>query len=181
MRCSSCGKGALRHGKFEEGLPCYLCSACGGGLMSLSPYVDWMIARRKEPAEPTAEPFDEDVADTRRAIACPKCSRIMVKHRVSADSAHGLDYCFSCEEVWLDRGEWAWLKARGLHLHITSVTTEAWQRRLRDQRQQEAYRERFRGILGEEVFAETERIRCWLAAQPRRDDILHYLEQDQNG
>lgn len=178
MKCSACRKGYLRPARIDEGLPGYTCTGCRGMLLSLSPYVDWMAPRRKQPRAEPQESFDQVVADTRHALSCPKCSRIMVKYKVLADAAHGLDYCFGCEEVWLDPGEWDWLKAHGVHLEITSVTTEAWQRRLRQQQQREAQSQRFRQMLGDEIHAEANRIREWLAQQPARAEILHYLGQE---
>lgn len=41
--------------------------------------------------------------------------------------------CFHCEEVWLDAGEWQYLKAQGLHTRITLISTDPYQRRLREQ------------------------------------------------
>src|SRR5262245_61148104 len=103
MQCPACEKGALHPNRFEHGLPCYLCSDCRGALLSLSPYVDWMVSQPKGPAAVSAPTFEIEHVDSKEALSCPKCSRIMIKYKVLADAQHGLDFCFSCEEVWLDR------------------------------------------------------------------------------
>ena len=178
MRCSSCGEGDLVAGRFEHGLPCYLCSNCGGALLSLSPYVDWMTRQAREEATAQDGPFEYDGSDTKHAMCCPKCSRIMIKYRVQEGGSHGLDYCFGCEEVWLDRGEWDYLKAHGLHLSITAVTTDAWQRKLREQASARQREERFRAAIGPDAFEEVRRIHAWLQWHPARGEILRYLGQE---
>lgn len=178
MRCSSCREGELKASRFEHGLPCYQCSDCGGTLLSLSPYVDWMAAQDRTAAASQPECFEHDGSDTRHAMCCPKCGRLMVKYKVQADGRHGLDYCFGCEEVWLDRGEWTYLKSEGLHLHITEVTTESWQRRLREQASARHREERFRNAIGPGTFEEVQRLHAWLQQQPARGEILRYLAQE---
>ena len=106
----------------------------------------------------------------------------MVKYKVKPDGAHGLDYCFSCEHVWLDRGEWEYLKAEGLETHITSISTDAWQRKLREQLGARIRIGKFQQSIGAEAFQEVERFRKWLDDQPGRESILRYLSvHEQSG
>lgn len=178
MKCASCDNSELALASLEPDLPCLTCERCSGSLLSLSTYVDWAV--RQPPRTPrTGAAPEPAAADSKQALRCPNCTRIMVKYKVTADHAHGLDYCFGCEEVWLDGGEWAWLKARGLDTQVTAISTEAWQRRLREEASARIRDEKFRHALGDSVFAEAERIRKWLHEQPQHAEILRYLNLDE--
>lgn len=112
MQCPSCHAGTLKPGTLEPNLPCSQCDACGGALLALVTYLHW--SANVSPS-PNTEPFAMDASDTKQALLCPKCSRLMVKYRITQAEDHRLDYCFGCEEVWLDAGEWEVLKSLGLH------------------------------------------------------------------
>lgn len=178
MKCASCDNAELSLASLEPELPCLSCARCGGSLVSLSSYVDWATRQPPRTPPPAGAP-EPDAADSKRAVQCPNCARVMIKYMVSADKAHGLDFCFGCEEVWLDGGEWAWLKAKGLDTQVTAVSTEAWQRRLREEASARIRDGKFRQVIGEPAFAEAERIRRWLQEQPQRGEILRYLNQDE--
>lgn len=175
MNCPSCHTGALVPGQLEQGLPCSTCQSCSGSLLALSAYLDWLHAGEHHVSSATS--FES--ADSKLALLCPRCSRIMVKFKVLADAEHNLDFCFSCEEVWLDRGEWDYLKSQNLHTHITGISTESWQRRIREHLAHAIRTGKHRHELGEAVFAEARRFKQWLAAQPHRDEILRYLNAEE--
>jgi Zn-finger nucleic acid-binding protein len=178
MKCASCGSGELSPATLEPGLPCYSCERCGGSLLSLSPYVDW--ATRQPPrTPPPAGSFEPHASDSKQALRCPKCLRIMLKYKVTPDHSHGLDYCFGCEEVWLDGGEWGWLKAKGLDTQVTAISTDPWQRRLREEASAKIRDNKLHQALGDSAFAEAERIRRWLREQPQRAEILRYLNLEE--
>ena len=176
MQCPSCNTGTLLPTRIAPGGPaCYQCNQCQGALLSIAPYLDWAKSAGAHPTP--AAPLDMDSTDTKHALACPKCSRIMLRYNALADKAHGLDYCFHCEEVWLDAGEWQYLVHQGLHTRITAISTDPYQRRLREQAQRDAARERFRASVGDASFATVEQFRTWLADQPNKAQILRFLVQ----
>ena len=185
MLCSACNKGTLLPVKIDNGGPaCYQCNECGGTLLSISPYMEWVRAQRAsagEVAQAEAGLFDGDATDSKRALPCPKCNRLMLRFNVLADKAHGLDFCFHCDEVWLDRGEWQYLKAQGLHTRITAVPTDPYQRKLREQAMRDSALQRFRTAVGEEAFGEVQRFATWLKDQPARDAILRHLTGEMRG
>lgn len=176
MQCPSCKRGSLRPGRLEHDLPGYSCSSCSGFLLSLSPYVDWAV-KQKFQAQPQLAPFELVVRDNRAALRCPKCSRLMIKHRISAEATHGLDYCYGCDEAWLDGGEWAWLKSKGLQASITAISTDTWQHRVRQEYGEHLREERVKERVGE-AWPEVQRVKQWLDAQPQRADILNYLNRE---
>ena len=174
MQCPSCHTGTLLPTRIATGGPaCYQCNHCQGALLSIAPYLDW--AKNAGTSQPQADALDMDSTDTKHALGCPKCSRIMLRYNAMADKAHGLDYCFHCEEVWLDAGEWQYLVNHGLHTRITAISTDPYQRRLREQAQRDAARERFRRSIGDASFDTVEQFRAWLVEQPNKAQILRFL------
>jgi Zn-finger nucleic acid-binding protein len=178
MKCACCDNSELSLSSLEPDLACLGCGSCGGSLLALSSYLDWST-RQPPRVPPPAGGFEPSAADSKQALHCPKCSRLMLKYKVTADHAHGLDYCFGCEEVWLDGGEWLWLKAKGLDTQVTAISTDSWQRRLREEASAKIRDDKLRHALGEDVFAEAERVRKWLHQQPRRDEIRRYLNLEE--
>ena len=175
MLCCSCHTGTMLPTRIDQGPAGYLCNQCGGALLSIAPYLDWVrsqaastdfnVDSRPVQSETVAE-FEGAAHDTKRALGCPKCSRLMLRFNVLADKAHGLDFCFHCEEVWLDSGEWQYLKSLGLHTAITRISTDPYQRRLREQAAEESAQQRFRSLIGDESFGEAQRFAAWLKEQP---------------
>lgn len=182
MICCGCNTGTLMPVRLDQGAgPAgYQCNACSGALLSLAPYLDWAKTQASASATPISslEPFEGNAKDSKRALSCPKCSRLMLRFNVLADKAHGLDFCFHCEEVWLDPGEWQYLKSHALHTRITAVSTDPYQRRLREQAARDAAAQRFRGVVGDEGFDEVQRFADWLKQQPAREAILRYLSNE---
>ena len=81
----------------------------------------------------------------------------------------------SCDEAWLDSGEWMLLKQLELSRELSAVFTDAWQRRVKHEVTEDARRQRYAKMLGAETLQEADRIREWLGKQPRRADVLAYL------
>lgn len=174
MLCPSCRSATLGFAELEGGLACQSCNECAGALVELSIYGRWVAQHDPAHAQPSPSAAFE-AADSKRALCCPTCQRIMSKFKVAADAAHGLDFCFPCEKVWLDSGEWGYLGSLGLHTRIRSISTEPWQRRLREEASSKQRLALLKQAMGEDVFARVEDFRNWLAQQPRRDEILRYL------
>jgi len=172
--CPSCQSGTLIPSELDDGLACRSCDDCAGALVELSTYDRWIAQRNPASAQPSpTEAFE--AGDSKRVLCCPTCQRIMVKFKVAADAAHGLDFCFHCEKVWLDAGEWGYLGSLGLHTRIRSISTEPWQRRIREETSSRQRLALLKQAMGEDVFATVEEFRAWLAKQPKRGDILRYL------
>lgn len=175
MECPNCGTGDLKPGRLEHNLPCMTCTECNGALLPLVGYRHW---KENFPAEvERAEVIKalSDADDTTRALICPKCQRIMLKFKFAADIDHGLDVCTHCEEVWLDEGEWHYLRVRHIHGELPKVFTEPWQRRLREQRGRKVMEGEWRKKLGGNDFEETVKIHAWLQSHPKRTAILDFL------
>lgn len=187
MICCACNKGTLMPTRINNGPEAYQCNACNGALLILATYMDWVRSQRgnqtvETETQSSAVPNDADadvgIAHSNRALSCPKCSRIMRRFNILFESAHVLDLCQHCEAVWLDAGEWQFLKAHGLHTSITTISSETYQRRLREQAVRNAASQRFRETVGEASFGEVQKFADWLKDQPMRDAILRHLNSE---
>lgn len=174
LPCPSCRTGTLHAGRLENNLAALQCDACTGSLLDLVAYRDWLKSQSLL-IDNTAENNEFEAGDSKRALGCPSCQRIMLKYKVKADATHNLDFCFSCEQVWLDAGEWDYLKTLGLHSKIRTISTDPWQRQIRDEASAQLRLAGFKQAIGAEAFPTVEEFRLWLSQHPKRAEILRYL------
>lgn len=113
--------------------------------------------------------------DSKRALVCPKCSRVMLKFKIGGARPNMIDVCGHCDEAWLDEGEWQLLEALSLQNKLTAIFTEPWQRRIRLEGAATTQRRRNQKILGDEDFAELERILAWIEQHPKKSDLIRIL------
>lgn len=174
MYCSNCKNIQLEPQELERGLIVAGCPNCQGKLISLINYRFWLD--RYADKTTASEIVDAaEVKESESVHACPKCSRLMLKYQVGPDSHHKLDLCPSCDEAWLDKGEWQLLKYLDLHGKLPKIFTDAWQRNIRKQRQEHSINERYQKLLGEDVFERARDFKEWLYEQSQVEDIKQYL------
>ena len=140
-------------------------------------YRDWA---ERQPAEEMSTELaaEAEAGETSHALSCPKCAKLMSKFQISGTRANRLDLCATCDEAWLDSGEWQLLKALELSQRMPAIFTEAWQRQVRQQASEQARRERFSRIAGEEAIVRADEIRAWLKDHPQRRELLFYIGHD---
>ena len=175
MHCPKCKTEYLKPAKLEEGLPVMGCSRCDGSLISLLYYRDW--AERVKPeslAELEEKEFVSD-SDTKTALCCPKCSRLMTKYVVSGSLDARIDLCGNCDEAWLDGGEWSLLKSLELAKKLPGIFTEQWQRKVRSEKAELNRVERLKKAVGESDTEKAVEVKAWLSGNPNRSTILHFL------
>ncbi len=172
MLCPSCQKAPLKPALLEEALPSRECPGCHGVLVDLLAYRAW-----KESADQQHAPDStvEEVSDNSKALVCPKCARVMLKFRISGAKANAIDVCTSCDDAWLDDGEWRLLGALALQDKLTTIFTDPWQRKVRQERAAEEKRTRLQELLGDEEFAKAERVAEWLAGHPQKEVLRRML------
>lgn len=158
----------------EEYLPAMACSNCAGSLVSLLYYRHW-AETQKPPEAAGATTTEVETEDTTGALRCPKCARIMTKYKVSGSVANRLDVCASCDEAWLDKGEWELLEALQLSHKMPAIFTDTWQRRIRNELSEETRRAILTRTIGAQNAAKVEEFRKWLADNRHKTDILVYL------
>lgn len=179
MQCPKCKDTNLKPTKIDEGLSAMGCNQCQGAFISLLYYRDWAERAGVASEAPSVELLKGlESEDSSSALTCPKCSRLMQKFRISGCSSNRLDLCMSCDEAWLDGGEWELLKALELSKEMPIVFTEEWQRQVRQQVSEEARRERFSRLLGKDDLQKADEFRQWVKDHPQRHDIIFYVNHE---
>lgn len=183
MQCPKCHSSKLHPTKLEKGLSAMGCGECEGALVALLYYRDWaertpQSELESSEDETTLRAFIGTAEESQSAMSCPKCSRVMLKYKISGESDNKLDLCASCDEAWLDKGEWHLLKLLELGTRMPLVFTEQWQTKLRKQATQDARDNRLLRYVGEDDLAMVRTFKDWLSAHKHREQILFYLNQD---
>lgn len=185
MQCPKCNATPLHATKLEQGLSAMGCAACSGAFVSLLYYRDW-VERTAPVAECSSKGTLEESAvtttdaadDTHNAMACPKCKKIMIKYKISGEATNRIDLCRSCDEAWLDGGEWELLKSLELNRKMPTVFTEEWQRKLRKQATEQSREQRLLKSVSEDELEEAKRVRAWLTSHPSKQEILFFINQE---
>lgn len=179
MKCPICKTAGLRATKLEAGLPAMGCPQCSGALISLLYYRDW-AERNPSPDHVPLENIQlEEVSDNHAGLACPKCSRIMSKFRITGDVSNRIDYCASCDEAWLDGGEWELIKSLEFGSSIPKVLTDQWQRHVRSEVSEKKWRDRLVAQAGEDVATKAQEFREWVMSHPSKLEILFYVAHEE--
>ena len=178
MHCPQCKGYSLEPRELEPGLIAGVCPKCSGALVALMNYRYWVDQKAKsladhDEAKPAASVAD--VADGEHARQCPKCSRLMSRFRIGLESDNRIDLCDSCDEAWLDKGEWQLLKSLDLADKLPRIFTDAWQRNIRLQRQQHFMQGKYEALLGKADFDRVDTFKQWLDQHPEREQIRLYL------
>ena len=174
MYCTACKNSQLEPQELEPGLVAASCPTCQGALVSLINYRFWLDRYASKNA--SNEIVNEsEISESESVHSCPKCNRLMLKYQIGTESTHKLDLCSACDEAWLDKGEWFLLKSLDLHGKLPKIFTDAWQRNIRKQRQENALNERYEKLLEADVFNKAHEFKEWLYQQPKIEDIKQYL------
>lgn len=179
MKCPKCKTTPLVPSKLEDGLPAMGCNQCNGALLSLLYYRDWLERTPPDEASHQEAGYAEEVNETTTANLCPKCGKLMRKFLVSQHNQNRIDWCHSCDEVWLDGGEWQQLKSIQSLENIANVLTESWQRRVKEAITQQSREKQLRRQLDnaeDTQWAITFKAR--LSNHPHRADILNFLNKE---
>ena len=179
MKCPRCKTTDLKPTMIEEYLPAAGCESCQGSLVSLVYYRHWAEIQ-KPPAETPAEEttISIETTDTTTVLTCPKCSRVMMKYKLTGTVSNRLDVCSLCDEAWLDRGEWQLLEALHLSHLMPAIFTDQWQRRIRREVVESTRRSVLAGLIGEPGAARVEEFSAGLQQTKHKFHILQYLYRD---
>jgi Zn-finger nucleic acid-binding protein len=174
MKCPRCNTPDLLPTMIEEALPAMGCDNCHGSLVSLLHFRYW-AETHKPTSQPSGTAAIPDATDTTTAIRCPKCERIMMKYKLTGNVSNRIDVCSSCDESWLDGGEWELLEALQLSTDIPAILTDSWQRRIRREITQDTRRGVMIRMIGEDGVRRVEEFKGWLDRTDHRSDIMTYL------
>ena len=179
MKCPRCKTPDLKPTLIEEYLPAMGCETCHGSLVSLLYYRHW-AETQKLASSPEADAARRAPDRSRRptrttAIVCPKCARVMAKYKLTGTVANRVDVCSTCDEAWLDGGEWELLEALQLSHELPAILTDAWQRRIRHEQSEGTRRSILVRMIGEEGTSRVEEFRSWLGRNQHKSHVLAYL------
>ena len=176
MQCATCQAKTLTPIQLEATLPAHTCASCGGTWIASTAYWSWLEQPRDAAVQPRAE--IPEVSDVARAKRCPGCGYLLLSYPIAAGLAFHLDQCGHCNSFWLDRDEWAALRAAGLHDKLHKIAGEPWQRDLRQGRHRRAMQAIYAERFGAADYAEVQRVKAWLDAHPARSMLLAYLADE---
>ncbi len=177
MNCTSCKKGILVEGLLEDCITVNTCNHCHGHWILIENYVK---GKQQNPdlQSPNLQNTVEtslDVDDSKTALLCPISGKIMQKFRITHDSEHRLDYSASVGGVWLDSGEWEYLKAEGFAGSLNTILTNHWQKSVREDQARATFDKLYRSKFGGESYDRVQEIRQWLEQHPCEDELKAFL------
>jgi Zn-finger nucleic acid-binding protein len=179
MKCPACKSTPLEPRPLEPGLDASACPSCRGLLVTFEAYWSWresLAETTTAPPVPEAPSAARSADEPTSAKLCPACGRFMTRLRTAGDLPFLVDRCGGCAAIWFDAGEWEVLRARGLHSRIHTFFSDSWQHRLRDQAAARQQEDRYRALLGEEVFERVREFKAWALPHPQRSIIFAFLE-----
>jgi len=103
----------------------------------------------------------------------------MIKYVVGHGIQFRVDFCRSCNGVWLDKNEWEILESKNLHDEINLFFTDAWQRNVRRSELERHIEELFEKRIGSKNYAEVVRVKTWLESSGFKAEILAWLQGEQ--
>lgn len=176
MKCPSCKNSSLVPTKLADGLPGFGCPSCEGHLIEILSYRLWSertsaTAHESNHLEPTA------VSDSKQAMACPQCHKLMTKYSMSDSATNKIDLCGNCGRFWVDGGEWALLQSLNLDTSLTKIFNEPWQKAIREARVMAKHENQLRESLGDIEYEQLIQFREWVSTHPLKADILDYLNR----
>ena len=175
--CTSCKQGTFKPSFLEPGLASKTCNYCGGNWLLIEDYVKWQQHSAEVAPSPERNGHLE-MQDSREALLCPEGGGIMLKFRISGETSHRLDYSFSAGGIWLDKGEWELLVAEGLTQNLTDITTDSWQRRIREARATNTFKQQYVERFGQDDYQKAREFRLWLVTHDKKEQLKDYLNAD---
>ncbi len=173
MKCPSCSYSFLKPVKLQASLPARKCTKCRGVLIDLLTYREW--AENYTFQKAGNAPNLSEVEDTKNAKVCTKCSKIMLKFRIDGSTSNKVDVCTTCDDAWLDEGEWELLSSLEIQHKLNHVFTDPWQQNIIEGDSQKAHEQRFKEILGVEQYGKLLGVKEWINDHPNKDDLIRFI------
>lgn len=175
MRCTRCHQGELEPASLEQDFPVMTCNACGGHWIHLDDYFQW---QEKQPPMNAVvdeigvevDAIEETQQENADVMLCPESGAIMIKYRITSDTEHKLDW--SEKGIWLDKGEWALMKTKGVADKLNQIFSEQWQSRIRKRTQRNTIEARYEKQFGTEAYSRLKLVRSWLEEQNDEDRMM---------
>lgn len=175
MHCPLCENTVLKTTRLEKHLNVAQCPLCLGILLNLSDYLYYLSCHEALTADVLEEVSVPVESDNRKALLCPDCQGFLLKYTISSAGDIKIDYCGRCQSVWLDKGEWHYLKEIGMHAHLNKIFTMPWQRKIRLSNSEKSIEGSFKNKLGDKDYMRLKEINGWINDHPEKAMLLAYL------
>lgn len=176
ITCPQCPNNPpLKAFKLSNGLFSYNCQSCDGNYLSSRNYHKWKTI---SPIKDENEKAPSVQKDSSEALICPECRHIMFKYLVSPDIEFRVDFCRSCNGVWLDKNEWEHLESKDLAKNLNLVFTDSWQNKIRKISVEKRLDQLFKDRIGEKSYVRIKEFKNWLATKPNKGEIVAYLNEN---
>ena len=172
MKCPCCPEHNLVPAFIDNLLRSHHCPHCQGHWLLIEDYVSWLERNKSDLSQDEA---DYQLEDSKIALFCPASGVLMQKYRINNDSDHKLDYSPQVGGVWLDRGEWEYLKSRGIACSLNKIFTTHWQRQLRENDAKATFEDLYRKKFGNEDYEKVKALRQWLYSKDNKAELRAYL------
>lgn len=173
MQCPVCIASDLKPTKLDFGLAANTCIRCNGIMVDLLSYRSWLEHAPDDLADNNNAVTT--ATDTDTAIDCPKCQRLMIKYKISAELDHHIDHCSHCQDAWLDNGEWKLLKHLKIHKNLAEVFSDDWIIQSIRSSEEKHFEERYQSLLGDDDYLFMRKVKAWVEKHPHAQRIIHYL------
>ncbi|VAW67563.1 hypothetical protein MNBD_GAMMA09-2278 [hydrothermal vent metagenome] len=174
MLCPAC-EGSYKKIKLDEHLLGKSCIVCEGVSFTLSDYLYYLSHSRPVEEEPVSGTDNVIMlADTKKAMVC-HCGHVVSKFSISHETDRRIDYCSACQTVYLDKGEWEYLKSVQLRNKINSLFTDSCQRQIKLDGTRQVLTNNYKEKLGAINYDHMTKVRDWIYNSPDKDLILSFL------
>ncbi|MGB0664605.1 MAG: zf-TFIIB domain-containing protein [Pontibacterium sp.] len=172
MNCPKCKTVKLKPSFLEPALRSHECVHCDGDWILIEDIVSWLEQTKPMFSGDESAVFLED--DSKTALICPLTGQLMQKYRINNDTDHKLDYSANVGGVWLDAGEWSYLKDQGIALQVGKIFTDAWQKQIRDNDTKAMYQALYESKFGDD-YEKLKEIKSWLDSNGNKTELRRYL------
>jgi len=173
MACPACN-GAFKKHKLDELLMGESCIECKGVRFTLSDYLHY-LSRTSAVNDTIDQPADFELDnESKKALAC-SCGQIMSKYKIIHNSDRRVDSCNACQSIWLDNGEWEFLKSHNLHRVVNKIFTQAYQRNIRLQVTRDVLQNNYEQLLGADDYQRIQEVRSWIEENKNKAVLKAYI------
>jgi len=173
MKCPSCKKESLVPSFIEASFRGHTCAVCGGNWILIQDFISWSEINQDGFGE--AKDVEYELEESQGTLICPIAKTIMHKYRINSSTDHKLDFSPRVGGVWLDSGEWQYLREHGLARTINSIFTDQWQKQIRKNDKQTLFSELYERKFGTEDYQKIKELRAWLEASESKFELRSYL------
>lgn len=172
MKCPACKSDTLIPAFLEDSFRCHTCRNCSGNWLLIEDYMSWLERYKSELIN---DEINYKFEDSETALICPVTGSFMLKFRINNETSHKLDYSPKVAGVWLDAGEWQYLKDKGLATSLNKIFTDHWQIQLKANNTRATFEQIYTQKFGVDDYNRVKEIRSWLQNKENKAELRAYI------